>query len=409
MKKKLLIFVLALIVCLSFASCFEASNVSNDTTDTSLETADPNAEEKQLIKEELMKILNDDEASEEMESPIDLFDSFIGDYQITEFPEKSWYGSSVKSVWQKDGVTVIEYRDGHKEYSLVKDIYHFLFTANGDTYELESVQYVDEGHVPSIYDDFGISIGGLYGESEKTILPPVLKEDMIVVSDDLVTCTFTSEYLDELVKWFSRSMDVSVIDSKDWKCNGSYDVEGKKVKFEITGNTEETGDFKMEISFSDKSGEMTMSLECSPVTDGAVVPMTTEMTIKDVVYDGSKAQSATIDYKIDIKNAEVIVEDVKYSMDSTTISCFYFNLATNSMSATTNSKVVVSNNGQKQKQSSQVTLSVVGGTFKCDMKSGGSSSTINGEGVVFGTPEGKEIPQIVYDLTEKAYDQIIHQ
>ena len=137
-KLKRIIFAVAMIAAmLALAACSSAPTPPADTTPTASDTTptppdttaaapdttteapvtspvpteDPLREQKAEIKQKVLAIM----AEDTKKNPLSLFEDFCGDYSIPYLSKHNDFGVSVNRIWQKDGVTAIEYANGNIE------------------------------------------------------------------------------------------------------------------------------------------------------------------------------------------------------------------------------------------------------------------------------------------------------
>lgn len=427
--KRILLLALALCLALSLAltSCtpddaYDSDTEAPDTSDTDApdtsdteapDTVDPLAEKTAQIKADVLTHMADDTR----EAPMRLFDYFLGDYSIGSITPNNDYGALVERVWQKDGVCVIEYRDGHREFSLVRNGYVFKLTEQGsNTQVVSATQYADDNHIPSIFDDFGIAINAIYSPDDGKETPePNLTEDMLTVSDDFAECKFSEAYMDEVTDMLLDSMGLDAAQKAEFKASGSstgiYTVADNTVTFTIKGKHSQLGDMTITVKHADKGAdgyELSQKMEYTISAEGITIPTSNEMIIRNVKYDGDKVVSADFESRVFEVGAEIVQDGVSIIMDTSNITRIFLDKNTNALNFICNQQAKTSVLGQSQNSETEVKLSVAKNNFEYSASQNGMSvSQISGENVTFTAPDGKEIPQIVFELADKEYYNIV--
>ncbi len=420
--KRLLLLALALCLALSFAltSCtpedaYDSDTQAPDTSDSDApDTVDPLVEKTEQIKADVLAHMADDDR----EDPMRLFDYFLGDYTIGSITSTDDYGAAVESVWQKDGVCVIEYRDGHRDYSLVRNGYVFKLTEQGGNTAVVSVTSYDaaDSHIPSIFDDFGVGINAIYSPDDGEDTPePVLTEDMLTVSDDFAECKFSEAYMEEVTDMLLDAMGLDAAQKAEFKASGSstgiYTVADNTVTFTITGKHPQLGDMTMTVKHADKGEdgyEFSQKMEYTISAEGVTIPTSNEMIMRSVKYDGDKVVSADFESRVFEVGAEIIQNGVSIVMDTSNITRIYLDKNTNSLDLMCDQQAKTTVLGQSQSSDVSVRLSVMKNNFSYSSAQNGLSiSQIQGANTVFSAPDGKEIPQIVFELADKEYYNII--
>ena len=284
---------------------------------TNADSGETLEEKKDRIKQHVMALMGDSHR----EDPESLFEYFCGDYVISSFGNSD-DSSMFNKVYQKNGITVNEYTDGIKEYTAVKGGYVFTVVEQNGSFRLYGAeQYEDaDSYIPSIFDDFGIDISAFYDKddasgTEEDVEEPELTAEMLTVSGDLKTCTFSDAYMKEVLRMFGKSfgktdaeLDVFVNLSS---ASGSYSVEQDTVTFEILakrldmGNGAEVDEAKITIFYCDSETDgitMTMNMEMTMAMDmdGTVInaPTVMEQTVSKVRYNGNKVVAASFESKM---------------------------------------------------------------------------------------------------------------
>ena len=340
-----------------------------DTSDTStpdttpVEPEDPLKEQKAQVKQKVLAIM----AEDDKESPTSLFEFFCGDYSIGFVADNNDFGASVNRIWQKDGVTAIEYKDGRTEYTLVRNGYQFKLVSREGNTEVTSVAAVTnpDKYVPSIFADFSIDISAIYSgaEDQTDVDDPPLSEDMLTVSEDLKTCTFSDEYMASVTDMLLTEMDYSEEDKvaflAEYSGSGVYTAEDNSVVFIIKGKEKTLGDMTITVSYvqDDKNGySMSTKMEYTITAEGISIPTSNELIIRDVKYDGNTPVSATVESRVLEQNATIVSEGLTYTVNTSNISLFYLDTQTPTLNVNIMQQSDTAVAGQTVSQSAQIDL-----------------------------------------------------
>lgn len=386
-------------------------------------TEDPLKEEKEAVKAQVLSIM----AEDSRQDPSVLFENFFGDYSIPDFAPDNDYAAALSRIWQKDGVTVIEYKDGSVEYALARNGYLFSLTSEGGNTAVTSVTPLADpaGYIPSIFSDFGIDISDVYTASsaeEEEAPSPLLTADMLTVSDDLTVCTFSDEYLREVAAMLCASMGYSAEQTdkfmSDYSGSGVYTADSNTVEFVIKGSFEGLGAATVTVSHSvDDRGDYRTSvkMEYTLVAEGMILPTTTELAVYDVEYDGDTPITAGFDSRTLISDGQMTVQGIVCTFSSYEIKNIYLNCSdpekpslSASVSSETNTEVL----GQTVTETSSISLDCRFGVRVPRFSYMSATNSISdiqlmGENIALAAPEGAEIPPIVYELADKAYYDIV--
>ncbi len=377
---------------------------------------DPLREEKSAIKQKVIALMTEDDR----QSPTDLFEEFCGDYSIPYLSKHNDFGVSVNRIWQKDGVTAIEYANGNIEYTLVKEGYQFkLLTQNGQTELIAAAPAVTVGgmYIPSVFADFSIDITAIYkGNVQSDVSDPPLTEDMLTVSDDLATCTFSDEYMAAVIDMFLTEMGYADTERAQIaaKCSGSgkYTAEDNSVEFVLELNIPVMGEMKVTILQSDNENDgfrLSTITEYTVTAEGISIPTTNELSMFYVEYDGDVPVKATIRSRVLESGATITSNGVTYNVDSSNVSTFYLNKQTSEINVNIDQEINTTVAGQTISESMTVHLML--NEQKTLMYSMAQNhlqqAEVHGEQVVMSAPADAVVPQIVYDLADKAYYNIV--
>lgn len=287
--KKILTIVL-IVFCLFFiCSCQEkpSSDGSNNNGGT--------LSEGEQIKETVLALMNQ---SEKQQDPSTLFSYFDGDYEISNFTSS---GEGIQSIKRKNAVSLVT-ASGMKYYGV--EAAGMLFYAADVDGRAEVIGIVplqaDMSEKSTIFTAFGIDTGAVYGvEAEDDVIE--LTKDMLTVSEDNKTCTFSKAYIDEMAKMICESMGYSKTQTdrflEKYTGSGVYSVSENKITFEIKCKDTTLGNVHQITRYSeddDQKVNVYSYMEYSNPSLGIKKPVIVEIDYKDVVYSDSLPVSATI-------------------------------------------------------------------------------------------------------------------
>ena len=310
MKHKLLSIFLSLLLTLSVTSCNTADPQKSEnaspqstaaTTQQPPETKpvtqpDPLLNEKNAIKDQVLIFMADDV---EDNDPYAMFEQFLGDYYVTDFSGIYQDSKPYKSIYHKNGVSVTDRTDG-VSYQISTPTEIVTAQMKGGKLTVTDRTAVESAPIPSIFTDFGFDISMIYSKDDSIDLAqPQLTADMLTVSDDLLTCTFSDAYLDSIAALFGESMDLDEAGCKAFvnSCtsSGSYSVEDKQAVFIISGDAAERGKLTVTLTFTHNPDRQdyfsTMKVEYTVEAEGTPVTVTNELTIMDERYAGGHIPS----------------------------------------------------------------------------------------------------------------------
>ena len=307
MKHKLLSIFLSLLLTLSVTSCNTTDSQTNAETTTPQSTTvnttrqppetepvtqpDPLLNEKNAIKDEVLIFMADDV---ENNDPYAMFEQFLGDYYITDFSNAYKDSKSYNSIYHKNGVSVVDRTDG-VSYQISTPNEIVTAQMKGGKLSVTDRTAVERAPISSIFTDFGFDISIIYSQDDSIDFnDPELTADMLTVSDDLLTCTFSDEYLNSIATLFGESMDLDEAGCKAFvnSCtkSGTYSVEDKQAVFIISGDTDERGAITITLTFTHNPDRQdystTMKVEYTVEAEGTPVTVTNELTIMDERYAG---------------------------------------------------------------------------------------------------------------------------
>ena len=382
------------------------------------------------IKATVMAELNGEQDSS-VQSPDEIFKTFLGDFTIESPSTTGPLSNDIKRVYLKDGVYVVEYNSGEVSYETVYKGY--LFSLSKDkTARISMVGCTQLGEedykpTPSIFEYFAIDISNVYltGSNEETGDSkdiPTLTEDMLTVSEDRSTCTFSADYMNQFAKVFFEDMNSDLGEEMNIvEATGVYKVSEKTYEFIISGTSESCKDLRMTIiiSNSEETGEsLYMKVEGTMSSDGMTIPTVVEISMKDITYVDKKPVKATIESKRTINGAKGKIQGHNYTMDSETSSCFTLDI-TNEASLKLTGKVTdnqtVSVDGKTDTIKTENSIECVFSndadsklTFSKRVTSNGQTTqvTMNSSNLKLSSPTDVSIPKTVHSLIKQQYAAI---
>ncbi len=409
--KKFLICILTLILLTStlLVSC---NNTPVAPPSSNGEQPDENQEQatvtEQSIKADVMKFFGNDS---EYQNYYRIFDPFLGDYSLNVNS-----GAGIDRVWQKDGVTVMEYNDGHSVYSLTRNGYAFSISETQGALEVISAEPLTAQTAPihSIFNDFGIDISTMYTDKEYTVADPVLTEDMISVSEDLTSATLSSGFMASFVNVFLDGLSYNDTEKEeflsDYTASGNYSVIEGKLTIVVNGNFKETG--KTVLTIVNEAGSngnyITETMEYVTKTGDADIPTTVQLTVSDIAYnDAKEIVRAKFVNKITLENVPTVIDGENYLVSTTVTKDISLDVEKQSIDARVTQLAKAEVNGQLSTGISTATLKVENGNFTyISLLNGANNGQMQGQNVTFDTPEGAEIPQAVYQKADEKYNSL---
>lgn len=301
MKHKLCSLVLCMLLILSASACtdstsHEVTDNPNSTTLTTTATTtespeeppvtqpDPLLNEKNAIKEQVIAFINSDAVD-----PDEIFDQFLNhDYYIGNFDTTKEPSSTYHEVYRKDGVLVTHTNDGTLYTVTGQNQQVTAEIQKGKLVILETVQ-LEEKPLLSIFYDFGFDIDVVYTVDKDSVNLSEcnLTPDMMSISDDLATCTFSEEYLINIASLLfdaitdSEEEHQKLLDS--CQMEGIYSVADRKATFRFQTTGDSLGEIIISSTFENKPGDnpkSTSFLQYTTLLDGVSVQMTNELLIE---------------------------------------------------------------------------------------------------------------------------------
>ena len=294
--KKIFFLCFGLLLCfaLLFSSCNENGGNTTDPPQN-----DGISEEDQ-IKQNALDLM---QANDEKQAPTDLFSHFDGDYEIMGVTKTT---NNVNSVKRKNAVSVISTNNSSIKYYGVEAAGYFFYAMDSfgsafveDAFPLAA----DDASKSTVFTAFGIDTSALYGTEEEEDSFS-FTADMLSVSEDKSTCTFSKESMDAFARTLCEAMEYTEeqTDSFLEKYSGSgiYSVAENKVTFELSINDPLLGILHQTIEFAiddDQTVTTYSYLEYSNPILGISKPIISEISCEDVVYRGNEPISGSIKTK----------------------------------------------------------------------------------------------------------------
>lgn len=378
-------------------------------------TEDPLREQKAEIKQKVLAIM----AEDTKKNPLSLFEDFCGDYSIPYLSKHNDFGVSANRIWQKDGVTAIEYANGNIEYTLVIDGYQFKLLSTGGNVEVTSVGQVAAGvnYVPSIFGDLSIDISTLYsGAQESDLKDPELTEEMLTVSDDLAGCTFSEEYMAAVIDMFLTEFGYTDAEKSAVaaQCSGSgvYSAEDNAVTFVLKVKQKVLGDVTLTVCHTDNERDgysLSTKMEYTVVSEGINIPTSNETILRDIKYEGDEPQSVSVEVRVLETGATIVVDGVTCTVDTATISNYYVNKKDQTVNVDIRQDTNTVVAGQSIPTSAHIHLMINNRATLLYTAAQNSLqyAEIMADGVSFTAPADAVVPQIVIELAQKAYYNIV--
>lgn len=305
--KRFLSVLLSICLLILFCSCndngvssleeLEVDEPSKKTEEPSKKTEEPIDEEQ--IKKTVMQLM---EHSEMQESPASLFSYFDGDYEISDFARSN---IGINSVKRKNNASLVS-TYGVKYYGVEASSSLFYVSENGGYYDFLGFVplHANVGQKSTIFTAFGIDTSVIYGTEDEEYDEIALTEKMLTVSKDGKTCTFSKDYIDEMVKIICEELEFTD-EQKDtfldkYEGSGVYSVKDNKITFDIKLEDATLGNIRETVSYSiDKDGKVNYSTfaEYSNPSIGIDYPYSIEINYNNVLYKDNKPVSAVIQYK----------------------------------------------------------------------------------------------------------------
>lgn len=289
--KKFYIYIL--IFCFVFLACSCVNNDNSRLPDAS--ENDQGTAEVNSIKESVLKLMSD---SESQQDPAILFSHFDGDFEISGFTSSM---DNIKNIKRKNAVTVVS--AANLQYYGVEAA-GFLFYAADFRGESEVIGVFslqnDAPQTSTVFTAFGIDTGVVY-TNDSNEEPIELTAEMLTVSEDEKTCTFSKQYVDQLATVICDALGYTE-SQKDtfmekYQGSGVYSVEENKITFEIKLEDNSLGNITQITSYSvdaDQNVNAYSLMEYSNPSLGINTPTKVEIHYQNVVYQDDLPVSATI-------------------------------------------------------------------------------------------------------------------
>lgn len=421
--KKALLLLLVLATVLTFPSCKH----------------EPTPEEKKAaIKDEVLALMSED-TIDTRKSPDALFDVFEGNFAVSEITSVGNSSTRPHAVIHKDGVlydafsapiSSVAYQTT-KSYSFVhKDVAMKISDTNGSA-KLAGYSTPDD-YKPSFLTWFGIDTSLLFGfasgesaEEEDAPELPALSADMLTVSDDFATCTFSEAYLKEFFIVLAETSSEELTDAEketmlsEFEGSGVFNVTEKKLTFRFSAKSRVSGKFIIELSMQDHPTDgMSVYMNTSDTVLSSDTPVFAESSVamKNIKYNGDDPISGTMEMEM-----KMTVESKYGNTTKTTVTTVNSSATVNvenkdaplfSIIQKSNSTSRL-NNGEPDVSEVTVDLSYEPSRtesplrYKYEAKSNGSTASLqmNSSNVAFGSAvETIVIPEYVLDCAEERYE-----
>ena len=243
--KKLITLVLTISMLFSLSGCSYVKQVKKDA-----------------IKARVLSFFSSGEpitASKDNGNFNELFEPFLQDFLITRTNSES----SIRSIWKKGYLLTIDYK------STAGSLYSFYSPTKGKTfrYLAQNKKVTSVGATPTeedpttLFAAFGLDISMYYNKSVDDENTPTLRDmttDDLTVSDDLLTCHISSDYIKELAKTTyvnDESYSEEQIDAyfSAFSGSGVFMVEERKLTINFGSDNEDAPlmDVTMEITWDE--------------------------------------------------------------------------------------------------------------------------------------------------------------
>lgn len=145
------------------------------------------------------------------------------------------------------------------------------------------------------------------------------------------------------------------------------------------------------------------------IADGISIPTSVETILRDIKYDGDEPLSVSAEVRVLETGATVVVDGLAYTVDSATISNYYLDKQAQKVNVDVRQDTNTMVGGQSIPASAHTHLMVNsrGTLLYTASQNSLQYAEIMGECVVFDPPADAVVPQIVCELAEKAYFNIV--
>ncbi|MBO5845578.1 MAG: hypothetical protein J6Q77_02915 [Clostridia bacterium] len=376
------------------------------------------------IKATVMAEMNSDQ-NVSVQSPDEIFKTFMGDFTIESPSTTGSMRKDIKRIYLKDGVYGIEYISGDPSYEAIYKGYLFSLSKD-NTGRVSLVGYTQLGEedyksTPSIFEylDIDISFSGSSDETEAPKDIPTLTEDMLTVSEDRSTCTFSADYMNQFAKVFFDIMDSATDEESNIiEATGVYKVTENTYEFVVAGVSKSFEYRRITINYSnseENGPNLYMKMEFPVRSNGMTLPTVAEVSMKDITYVDNKPVKATIESKYSVSDAKGKIQGLDYSMNLETSSCFTLDI-TNEASpkltgkVTNNQTVSVDGNTDTTKTESSIECVFSDGTdsmlsFSKSVTSNGQTTNVSmkSSNLKLGAPADASIPAAVNVIIKQKY------
>ena len=381
------------------------------------------------IKATVMAEMNSDQDGS-VQSPYEIFEAFLGDFTIESPTTTGSLSDDIKRAYLKDGVYVVEHNSGEVSYESVYEGYLFSLKKerSGKISVVGCTQLgEDYKNPPSVLEYLAIDISSVYpsassDETEALKDIPTLTEDMLTVSKDRSTCTFSADYMNQLAKVLFDVMNSDSDEETDViEATGVYKVTENAYEFVIAGVSKSFEYRRITINFSNSEENginVYMKMEFPVSSNGMTLPTVAEMSVKDITYVDNKPVKATIESKYTVSEAKGKIQGYDYTVNSKSSSCFTLDItneASPKLTGTITNDQTVTVDGETNTHKSEKSIECVFSDGADSMLKFSQTVVSNGDtthvsmkssNLKRGAPEGVSIPNTVHSLIKKQYADI---
>lgn len=389
----------ALCLCACRMSAPKPSGTAETTDPAGADASGSVTDEDSRLREAVITLMKE---SADQQDPGSLFSDFAGDYEISGI-STGIYGERVRSIKRKGAVSYVS-ADGVNYYG-VEAAGNVFYAADRDG-KSKVVEHFTAQEVPAgmstIFVPFGIDTGVLTGgmEDERIDLTP----QMLTVSADKQTVTFSRQYIDELAKQICEGLGYNDAQTaaflRDYKGSGVYAAATNTVTFELERKDAALGNIRQVTRYSvgkNRTVNAYSLMEYSNPALGITTPLRTELDYRDVVYRDGAPVSATIQVKTttDVSFYDGYAQDAVYISATQTIDTTFVldctNAARPKAAATSVQLLTEAYRGESSTYKTVLRLSVDPGSSgtKLDFteqRDGDTVTTLKATGLTFATP-----------------------
>ena len=408
------VMLLLLLVCLAAGGCRSGRGEKDGETVTTVPetTLDPQEVRAGEIKSRVLEVINSDSGNGTINTD-DLFGKYCGDYMISDIEENSC-PEGLDFIALRSDVTTTSYKDKHRSYSTMRGGYDFTINHENSKYKLRAHPCDDaDTRVPSVFYDFGIDISAFYSplkDSGARLELPDLTADMLTVDDELSSCTFSDEYMNEFARALCISMEYTDEQTKTFiergSFKGTYYVEPERVEFSFSSHKKgvETVGIWFTSYASPENGN-SIKMEFKPLFGTRGYQRMIEITVRDLeVGSDGKLVSGTFVSNYTYKGMPFNAGGVRGETDgdeSVVIKIDTRDSAEKNLDVVKKSEVsILPTTGSRVTGGSDITMSVAGGCFRCVWNSNDKPYFILNGKFSMGTPDMPALPEEAEKMIE---------